>query len=99
MYDSMARQAISSPTARHSNFGGNARTSADFLRLPIFSAWIVAGRMTPRQDPRQESSSVPATGQRLEGELHRLVHHDTVRRLEVNRHRQGPVRALSAEKC
>jgi len=32
------------------------------VRFIIESYWIVAGRMTPRQDPCQESSSVTATG-------------------------------------
>jgi hypothetical protein len=47
---------------------------------------ILAGRITPRQDHRQESSSVPAKqGQRFYGELHRLGNHNTIREIEVNR--------------
>jgi hypothetical protein len=40
--------------------------------------------MTPRQEPCQESSSVPASGQRLEGELLRHYLQDTKAELEVN---------------
>jgi len=39
--------------------------------ISSFNCGTIAGDMTPRQDPCQESSSVRPEGQRLEGELHR----------------------------
>src|SRR5215469_6484391 len=51
---------------------------------------IAAGDMTPRQDPCQESSSVPALGTAVKGELLRHRVHDTGLRSKVNgRHRSS----------
>ena len=63
---------VSSQTQIRRQFrcGANRRASiethlARTMPLVFVSRGIVAGDMTPRQDPCQESSSVPAEGQRL----------------------------------
>jgi len=50
----------------------------------IHFSGIIAELTTPRQDPRQESSSVRQYGQRLYGELHRLSDNGTIFSFQVN---------------
>jgi hypothetical protein len=73
------------PAACKSFVGHSQRLSPDLLCF-----WMLAGDMTPRQDPCQESSSVPAKGgTAVKGELLRLKNEHSAAVVKVNGSRHG----------